>query len=243
MRRPLVVCAPETTIRDAARQMSAAGATCVVVDRGEQGLGILTDRDLRTRVVAEGMSADDPVAAAMTAPAVTVSADRTGALALLDMLDRGIRHLPVVSATGRVLGVVEDADLAAAEARTPFHLRAAIARAPSVDALAHAARELRPTIVALHRARADPLRIAAVHSVVVDALTRRLIDLAIADVGPARGPLRVAGAGQRRAARGDARAPTSRAPSPFRATRPRRSSSSTPSPSAGVSRPGCSRAA
>ena len=49
-------------------------------------------------------------------------------------------------------------------------------------------RELRPTIVALHRARADPLRIAAVHSVVVDALTRRLIDLAIADVGPLEVP-------------------------------------------------------
>jgi CBS domain-containing protein len=134
------------------------------------------------------MSADDPVAAAMTTPAVTVSADRTGALALLDMLDRGIRHLPVVSATGRVLGVVEDADLAAAEARTPFHLRAAIARAPTVEALTQALRELRPTIVALHRARADPLRIAAVHSVVVDALTRRLIDLAVAEVGPLEVP-------------------------------------------------------
>jgi CBS domain-containing protein len=163
--------------------MSTAGATCVVVDAGGEGLGILTDRDLRTRVIADGMSADDPVAAVMTTPAVTVSADRTGSLALLDMLDRGIRHLPVVSATGRVLGVVEDADLAAAEARTPFHLRAAIARAPTVDALVQAMRELRPTIVALHRARADPLRIAAVHSVVVDALTRRLIDLAVAEVG------------------------------------------------------------
>ena len=136
VRRPLVVCAPDTTIRAAAQRMTAAGATCVVVEGGVDGLGILTDRDLRTRVIADGMSPDDPVAAAMTAPAVTVSADRTGALALLDMLDRGIRHLPVVSATGRVLGVVEDADLAAAEARTPFHLRAAIARALSVDALA-----------------------------------------------------------------------------------------------------------
>jgi CBS domain-containing protein len=188
VRRPLVVCAPDTPIRAAAQKMSEAGATCVVVEDGGRGLGILTDRDLRTRVVAEGMSADDPVAGAMTAPAVTVSADRTGALALLDMLDRGIRHLPVVSATGRVLGVVEDADLAAAEARTPFHLRAAIARAPTVQALAHATHELRPTIVALHRARADPLRIAAVHSVVVDALTRRLIDLAVADVGPLEVP-------------------------------------------------------
>jgi CBS domain-containing protein len=183
VRRPLVVCAPDTTLREAARRMSSAGASCVVVDT-VRGLGILTDHDLRARVVAAGMSADDQVAAAMTTPAVTVPADRPGSLALIDMLDRGIRHLPVVSATGVVLGVVEDADLAAAEARTPFHLRAAIARAPTVAAVADAARELRPTIVALHRARADPLRIAAVHSVVIDTLTRRLIDLAVAELGP-----------------------------------------------------------
>jgi CBS domain-containing protein len=183
VRRGLVVCLPETTIREAAQRMSDVGASCVVVDAGED-LGILTDRDLRTRVVADGMSADDPVAAAMTVPAVTVAADRIGSLALLDMLDRGIRHLPVVSPTGEVLGVVEDADLAAAEARTPFYLRSAIAQAQSVEELAEAGRQLRPTIVALHHARADPLSIAAVHSVVVDALTRRLIDLAVADLGP-----------------------------------------------------------
>jgi CBS domain-containing protein len=187
VRRPLVVCAPDTAIREAARRMTDAGASCVVVEGGGE-LGILTDRDLRSRVVAAGRSADDPVAAAMTAPAVTIAADRAGSLALLDMLDRGIRHLPVVSATGIVLGVVEDADLAAVEARTPFHLRAAIARAATVEALAHAMRDLAPTIVALHRARADPLRLAAVHSVVVDALTRRLIELAVTEVGPLEVP-------------------------------------------------------
>jgi CBS domain-containing protein len=183
IRRGLVLCPPDTPIREAARRMGEAGATCVVVDAGDE-LGIVTDRDLRTRVVADGLSPDEPVAAVMTTPAVTVAADRPGALALLDMLDRGIRHLPVVSATGRVLGVVEDGDLAAVEARTPFHLRAAIARAATVEEVAAAGRELRPTIVALHRARADPLRIAAVHSVVVDALTRRLVDLAVLEFGP-----------------------------------------------------------
>jgi CBS domain-containing protein len=187
VRRPLVVCAPDTTIREAAQRMTAAGATCVVVEAGGE-LGIVTDRDLRSRIVAAGVSTDDPVAAAMTAPAVTVAAGRTGALAMLDMLDLGIRHLPVVSATGEVVGVVDDSDLAAAEARTPFHLRAAIARAPTVDSLADAMRDLRPTIVALHSAHADPLRIAAVHSVVVDALTRRLVDLAVAEVGPLEVP-------------------------------------------------------
>ena len=104
------------------------GATCAVVDLGE-ALGIVTDRDLRTRVVAGGLPFDAPVSEAMTAPAYTVAADRLGSEVWLDMLDRGVRHFPVLSATGRVLGVVEDTDLVAAETRSSFHLRAAIARA------------------------------------------------------------------------------------------------------------------
>ena len=188
MRRPLLVCPPQTTsIRDAAQRMSDTGATCAVVDLGES-LGILTDRDLRTRVVAGGLSLDAPVSEAMTAPAYTVAADRLGSEVWLDMLDRGIRHFPVVSATGAVLGVVEDADLVAAETRTSFHLRVAIARASTTDELAGVASELRPTIVALHRARTAPLHIAGIHSVVVDALIRRLIDLAVADAGAAPAP-------------------------------------------------------
>ena len=134
-------------------------------------------------MVAGGLSFDAPVSEAMTAPAYTVAADRLGSEVWLDMLDRGVRHFPVLSATGEVLGVVEDADLVAAETRTSFHLRAAIARATTTDELAAAARDLRPTIVALHRARTAPLHLAGIHSVVVDALIRRLIELAVADVG------------------------------------------------------------
>ena len=187
MRRPLLVCAPQTSIRDAAQRMSDAGATCVVVDLGES-LGIVTDRDLRTRVVAGGLPFDAPVSEAMTAPAYTVAADRLGSEVWLDMLDRGVRHFPVLSATGRVLGVVEDNDLVAADTRSSFHLRAAIARATTTAELAAAARDLRPTIVSLHRARTAPLHLAGIHSVVVDALIRRLIELAVADAGAAPTP-------------------------------------------------------
>jgi CBS domain-containing protein len=187
VRRPLIVCPPETTIRDAARQMNEAGASCVVVDLGD-ALGILTDRDLRTRVVASELPFDAPIAAAMTAPAVTVPADRPGGEVLLDMLDRGIRHLPVVAPTGEVLGVVEDADLVALATRGSFRLRAAIARASTTAELATAARDVRPTIVALAHGRMDPLHVAAIHSVVLDALVRRLVDLAAAELGPSPVP-------------------------------------------------------
>src|SRR5262245_21777397 len=181
VRAPLVACSPDTTIREAARIMADERATSVVVDLGDDGLGIMTDRDLRSRVVAAGVSSDAPVSAVMSAPAYTVGADRLGSEVLLDMLDRGIRHFPVVSATGRVVGVVEDSDLVAIATRSSFHLRAAIAGAETVEEVAAAATGLRPALVALHDARVAASDISAIQSVVADATVRRLLDLTVSE--------------------------------------------------------------
>jgi CBS domain-containing protein len=178
-----VVCGPDTSIREAAQLMTAAGATSVVVELGSGEVGIMTDRDLRTKVVADGLSTDDPVSSAMTAPAYTCQPDRLGGDVLLDMLDRGFRHFPVLASTGEVLGVVEDVDLVAVETRSSFYLRQAIARAESVDELAEAARDLPPAVVALHDARVAAVNITAIYSVVIDALTRRLLELAVLEAG------------------------------------------------------------
>jgi CBS domain-containing protein len=183
MRAPLVICGPRTTIREAALRMAEAGASSVVVDLGGGELGIVTDRDLRSRVVADGVDTAAPVTQVMSAPAYTVAADRLGGEVLLDMLDRGIRHLPVLSATGEVLGVIGDADLVAVATRSSFHLRAAIARATTLDEVVAASARVAPTVIALHDARVAAADISAIVSVVVDALTRRLLDLVVADAG------------------------------------------------------------
>ncbi|MDQ6605910.1 MAG: DUF294 nucleotidyltransferase-like domain-containing protein [Actinomycetota bacterium] len=177
------LCGPDTQIREAAQIMSAANATAVVIALGDGALGILTDRDLRERVLAGGLSGDAPVSAAMSSPAYTCAPDRLGGEVLLDMLDRGFRHFPVVAATGQVLGVVEDLDLVAVQTRSSFFLRQRVARAQSVEDLAAAARELRPTVIAMHDARLAVGNIMGVYAVVVDALTRRLIELAVAEAG------------------------------------------------------------
>ncbi|MBV8942085.1 MAG: CBS domain-containing protein [Solirubrobacterales bacterium] len=183
-----VVCTPETTIREAAQMMAAAPSTSVVVDLGNGSLGILTDRDLRARVVAGGLPGEALVSAAMSAPAYTSSPDRLGGDVLLEMLDRGIRHFPIVSATGRVLGVLEDVDVIAAQARSPFFLRHRVARAQTVDEVVAAAGELHPMVVALHDARVAATGIMAVYAVVVDALTRRLLELALEEMGAPPAP-------------------------------------------------------
>src|ERR1039458_918884 len=183
IRSPPIVCGPDTPIREAARLMTAGHSTSLVVELAGGALGIVTDHDLRTRVLAEGLPADAPVSAAMTTPAYTCSPERPGGEGLLDMLDRRLHYFPVVTAAGEVLGVVEDMDLLAVHARSWFFLRRRISGADSVDELVRAAAELRPTVIALHDARVAAVTTMAVYAVVIDALTRRLLELALAS-GP-----------------------------------------------------------
>jgi CBS domain-containing protein len=183
IRTPPLMCRGTEPIREAARRMTEEGASSVLVPL-PGSFGIVTDRDLRRRVIVPGLSPDAPVSSIMTAPAFTVTADRLGGDVLLDMLERNVHHIPVLSAAGRVLGVVDDGDLVAAEGRKPLLLRRAIALAESPTELATAATGLNPVIIALHDARVTAEQVTAVRSVVLDALTRRLVELAVRDAGP-----------------------------------------------------------
>jgi CBS domain-containing protein len=183
IRTPPLLCQGTEPIREAARRMTDQGASAVLVPLADS-FGIVTDRDLRRRVIAAGLSPHEPVSAIMTAPAYTVTADRLGGDVLLDMLERNVHHIPVLSPAGQVLGVIDDGDLAAAEGRKPLLLRRAIALADSPDELAAAVAGLNPAIIALHDARVTAEQLTAVRSVVLDALTRRLVELAVRDAGP-----------------------------------------------------------
>ena len=183
IRTPPLLCQGTEPIREAARRMTEEGASAALVPL-PGSFGIVTDRDLRRRVIVPGLSPDAPVSSIMTAPAFTVTADRLGGDVLLDMLERNVHHIPVLSAAGQVLGVVDDGDLVAAEGRKPLLLRRAIALAESQAELATAAAGLNPVIIALHDARVTAEQVTAVRSVVLDALTRRLVELAVRDAGP-----------------------------------------------------------
>jgi CBS domain-containing protein len=182
-----LVCSADEAIREAAKRMTADRASAILVRSGGT-FGIVTDYDLRSRVVAAGVSPDTPVSAIMSAPAYTVRAGSLVGDVLLDMLERSVHHVPVLSAAGQVLGVVDGGDLIAAEARGPFLLRRAIDLATSPADLAAASAGLNPMIIALHDARVAAEQVAAIRCVVLDALTRRLIELAVAETGEPPAP-------------------------------------------------------
>lgn len=182
-----VVCGPDTPVQEAAARMVEAGVDSLVVDLGDQ-LGIVTDRDIRTEVVAAGAGTDTPLSAVMTAPAWTVSADRTATEALLEMLDHGVRHMPVLEANRRLVGVIDDVDLLASERRAPFRLRALIAESTSEAEVVEAAAELPEAVIALHDAGVPAAAISRTIASIHDAVTRRLIELAEAELGKPAAP-------------------------------------------------------
>ena len=122
----VLLVAPDVSVRDAVVQMTAHHVSYALIRLATGGVGIFTDRDLRTRVVAAGLPVDVPIAEVMSAPARTVTADLTAETVLMEMLECGLRHMPVLTPRGEVIGVLEDADLLAASARQSFMLRRSI---------------------------------------------------------------------------------------------------------------------
>ena len=169
-----------TTVRDAVRHMTDQRASYALIALPSGDFGIFTDRDLRTRVVAAGAGLDVAIGQVMSAPARTVTADRVAATVLMDMLESGLRHMPVVDHRGRVLGVVEDTDLVASSTRQSFLVRRSIALAADPVQLKAAAGRITDLVVDLFRGGTDAAGTSAILSVVIDAVVRRALDLELA---------------------------------------------------------------
>lgn len=179
IRRPAVLCDPATPVAEAAELMARERVSSLLVPSPDGSVGILTDRDLRTRVVAARRGAETPVRDVMTPDAETVSAEVMAGELLLRMLELGVHHFPVV-ADGRVVGVVTDTDLMGIGRETPFALKSAIERAADRDAVAEALRQLPVVAGALVDSSADPVDVGHVVGFAIDAATRRLLELGLA---------------------------------------------------------------
>ena len=112
-----VCCEPGNTIAEAARLMSSGnvGALPVVQDRRRwEVIGMITDRDIAIRVVAEGRDPNETtVDAVMTREPIACAEDDLYQQALQMMADRQVRRLPVTErSTGRLVGIISQADIA-----------------------------------------------------------------------------------------------------------------------------------
>lgn len=194
-RAPLTV-APHASIAQAAQAMRAAGASSVMLVDGGRLTGVLTDRDLRNRVLAEGRSPETPVAEVATPNPLTLPASASALDALMLMARHNIHHVPVLQDAqdglaqegGQVIGMVSASDVSELQGTSAVRLAQHIFREDSVEGLAALSQRIGPMQQALALSGAGAHAIGHIVSTLTDALTVRLIQLAEADMGAAPVP-------------------------------------------------------
>jgi CBS domain-containing protein len=112
MTRNVTTASPEMTLKDVAAMMRDGDMGAVpVVDNGRLE-GIVTDRDIVVRAIAEGSDSATPVGEAMTRDIFSVKPDDFVFEAIRLMGDKQIRRVPVVTETGELAGIIAMADIA-----------------------------------------------------------------------------------------------------------------------------------
>ena len=111
MTRDVQTVRPDQTAREAASFMLRADAGAIPVTDGERLIGMITDRDIAVRGVAEGHGPDTPVRELMTNDVVAARADDETDDVAAKRSEAQVRRLPVIDDQERLCGIVSLADL------------------------------------------------------------------------------------------------------------------------------------
>ncbi len=174
--RAIVWCDASASVREAAEAVTRAGQSCAVI-RTPQGIGIVTDRDFRSKVATAAVGVDAPVHLIMSTPVDTVPSTMTLAAAFVQMVKSGVHHLVVHDEGAAPVGILRAMDLASVEVRDPMLIRTAIDAAAGISELVQACRLLPPTIVELHDTGVPAEHMGALLAALTDAVLSRLLML------------------------------------------------------------------
>ncbi|MBD1572637.1 CBS domain-containing protein [Vibrio sp. S17_S38] len=159
-------------------------SSCAVIKDGENIVGVITDRDMTTRVVAQGVNTDLPISEVMTTNPQLIHGDATVLEAISLMMQFNIRCLPVVYGKN-VVGLITTTHLVHNHQTQALFLIEKIKYSNSVQALQTLKEERKTIFNSLVESRVGSNIVASVMSMIMDAFNRRIIQLAESQLGPA----------------------------------------------------------
>lgn len=181
-RAPICV-APTVSIAEAARTMRDARVSSLLLVDGDRLCGIVTDRDLRNRVVAAGLDTARAVMEIATPDPLTVEVAQPAFEALLRMARHNIHHVPVLDG-GRPVGMVTASDLTEQQSSSAVYLVGDINKQPDAAGLAQCGARVKTLQSNLAAADASAYSTGHIVTAITDAITQRLLTLAERQLGP-----------------------------------------------------------
>lgn len=188
-RRNILACSEDTTIQQAAALMSGRKCSSIFIKNMEgEFTGVVTDTDLRRKVIARGYAISAPIAEIMSSPLHSVQVDSMVSEALLEMMDTNIKHLAVRDRRGRVVGIVTNRDLLTAQEQSPFFLVRELASASGLDEILDKQTRVPRLIQNMINSGAKAKTVTRLISSISDAVLDKLVGFALKELGPAPAP-------------------------------------------------------
>ena len=177
MTRTAITLAPDASIRQTAKKMKKHGVSSIMITEHAILVGVVTDRDLRNRVLADEVDPQDAVSSIMSAKPKFIFENNRVFSALHLMLKYNIHHLPVLDENHKPLGMLTSTDLLRQQKSDPVQLIGRIYKAHSIVDLKRYAGEIPELLRSFSYNIEDISLIGKLLSGLTDALTSRLIHL------------------------------------------------------------------
>ncbi|WP_299013037.1 DUF294 nucleotidyltransferase-like domain-containing protein [uncultured Photobacterium sp.] len=190
-RDPLMI-ARDESIQVAAQTMAEDSSSCLLVvdpeahtddEDGDHLVGIITDRDLCTRVLACGIDVSAPVSEVMTNEVISLDYNAYVFEAMLTMLRYNVHHLPVLR-NRRPIGIIGLTDIVRYESQSSLLLVSAIFQQQTVEDLKALSEQVKDCFVRMVNEDANSHMVGSAMSVIGRSFKQRLAELAEEELGP-----------------------------------------------------------
>ncbi|MBW3694822.1 cyclic nucleotide-binding/CBS domain-containing protein [Vibrio sp. T187] len=146
-------------------------------------IGIITDRDLCTRVLAQGLDPNDEVSSVMTSEVISLDHNAYVYEAMLTMLRYNVHHLPVLK-DRKPIGIIETTDIVRYESQNSLLLVSSIFQQQSIEDLKTVSEQVKDSFVRLVNEDANAHMVGSAMSVIGRSFKQRIIELAEESLGP-----------------------------------------------------------
>ena len=177
-------CNMNSTIQQVAKIITKQkySAALVITDENEY-IGIVSDHDLRQRVIAENININNPIHSVMSAPLISITGNSFVFEALIKMHENSTRHLAVKNNDGKVIGLISSEELFKVERQSSAYLLREIDISESIEELSEVKNKLPMIIKTLVDSGAKTKNITHIVTSIFDAIVHKLIGFGISKYG------------------------------------------------------------
>ena len=183
--KDLVYCDQNMPIQAAAAVMSEHNTSSIFV-REPKGkfVGVVTDNDLRKKVTATGYDILKPVSDIMSAPLSMISKKALLFEALMEMMQKNIKHLAVTDNEDKVIGVITNRDLLRAQGQSPLFIIREIIQAKFINQIVQVRQQVPRLIETLINTGSKARNVTGFLTTISDTILQKIIGFALDEFGP-----------------------------------------------------------